>query len=44
MFILANPNVRTDDQETPLHVASFWGHGTIVSMLLVNYKFKQKID
>lgn len=31
----ANPNVRTDDQETPLHIASFWGHGTIVTLLLV---------
>lgn len=30
----ADPNVRTDDQETPLHIASFWNHSTIVKLLL----------
>lgn len=35
MAILGNPNVRTVDGETPLHIAVIWNRILIVEMLLV---------
>lgn len=36
--ILADPNCRSDDNMTPLHVAAMYGRQEIVRLLLVSFK------
>jgi len=37
-YFIGNPNIKTDEGLTPLHIAAMWGYPTIVKLLLVSAK------